>query len=106
MLRWLIRLSKNEGWGSLALTFLFADNCAYTFRWEVVSVPLATTIDEFGTEVSFFVVPPAWKVGQAGTSIPWQTAYVCREIIGDRYLDACLPRGQPCPLLLSTALFV
>lgn len=91
--------------GSLALTFLFADNCADTFRLEVVGVPLATTIDELGTEASIFIIPPAWEVGQAGASILWQTAYVCGEIIGDRYLEACVPRGQPRPLL-SIALFV
>jgi hypothetical protein len=87
--------------GPLTLTFLFADNGADTFRWEVVRVPLTTTIDEFGTEVSFLVIPPAWKVGQAGTRVLGQTAYICGKITGDRYLDACVPKGQPHPFHCS-----
>lgn len=99
MLRLPFNFSRNADWGPLALTLLFANNSADKFSLEVVRIPLAATIDELGTDFSFFIIPPAWKVSQAGAIILWQTAYICGEIMGDRYLDACLLRNNPTPLL-------
>lgn len=84
--------------GSLELTFLGADILADIFRLEVVIVPLATTIDKSGANLLFLIIPPAWKVGQAGASLLWQTAHVCREIKGQSCLDAGLPQEHSRPV--------
>jgi hypothetical protein len=60
----------------MRLTSFFANDQADSFRWEVVRIPLATSIDESGAELSFFIIPPAWKIGKAGASFLWHTTYI------------------------------
>ena len=59
---------------------------------EVVIVPLATAIDEFGACPSVLIIPTAWKEGHTGANYLWQTAYICKEIaekssLGPAYLE-------------------
>lgn len=79
------------------LPCFLADDHADSFGLEVVVVPLATTINEFGAELSFFIIPPAWEVGHAGANFLWHTADVCREIKEQSCLDAGLPGQCPPP---------
>lgn len=65
---------------------------ADTFRLEVVIVPLATSIDKRGAGFFLLIIPPAHKVGVAGSRNLWQSAHICREIEGQSCLDVCLPK--------------